>query len=94
MKTTGYWGNSALRSPITNSIWRRVNFKPLTTQIHRVWEKLVALMTTNADLQIWHTQRRDGTFIWHVYDPFDDQRLQFASESEVRQWLDERYYAR
>ncbi|MEB3360020.1 MAG: hypothetical protein VKK04_25055 [Synechococcales bacterium] len=94
MKTTGYWGNSTLRSPITDPIWSRVSFKPLAAQIHRLWDALLTTMTASEELQVWQTQRRDGTARWHVYDPMDGRRLQFASEGEVRQWLEERYYVR
>ena len=29
---------------------------------------------------------------WQVYDPISGQRAAFASEDEVRQWLEQRFY--
>lgn len=28
---------------------------------------------------------------WHAYDPYTQQRHHFASESELREWLEQRY---
>lgn len=33
----------------------------------------------------------EGQAHWHVYDPYSGQRFTYLSESEVREWLDNRY---
>lgn len=35
---------------------------------------------------------RTGLVYWSVYDPVSRDRVRFASEAEVRTWLEQRYY--
>ncbi|GAB4145022.1 MAG: hypothetical protein Fur0046_22540 [Cyanobacteria bacterium J069] len=41
--------------------------------------------------RVWQTSDRAGRTTWHAYDPISNTSARFASESEVRIWLEERY---
>ncbi|QKD81088.1 hypothetical protein HPC62_01880 [Thermoleptolyngbya sichuanensis A183] len=41
--------------------------------------------------RVWQTGDRAGNIVWHVYDPTSNRSATFASEAEVRVWLEERY---
>ncbi|MBF2084702.1 hypothetical protein [Thermoleptolyngbya sp. C42_A2020_037] len=41
--------------------------------------------------RVWQTGDRAGNIVWHVYDPTSNRSATFASEAEVRIWLEERY---
>ncbi|HIK41327.1 hypothetical protein [Thermoleptolyngbya sp. M55_K2018_002] len=41
--------------------------------------------------RVWQTGDRSGNLVWHVYDPTSNCSATFASEAEVRVWLEERY---
>lgn len=41
--------------------------------------------------KVWEHKDRQGTTYWRVYDPLSGYTMRFASEMEVRMWL-ENYY--
>lgn len=42
--------------------------------------------------RVWQTHDRQGEVCWHAYDPITNRAFACESESEMRQWLEERYY--
>jgi len=41
--------------------------------------------------RVWQTGDGAGNITWHVCDPASNTSASFASEAEVRVWLEERY---
>jgi hypothetical protein len=68
--------------------------KPKTTSI---WEKIshwfLSGITSSSEPRITQTRDPMGELRWHVYDPTTGHKASFSSESEVRVWLDQRYYS-
>lgn len=55
------------------------------------FEALLNRWGSEPEPRIWQTGDRAGNIIWHVYDPTRNTSASFASEAEVRVWLEERY---
>jgi hypothetical protein len=60
--------------------------------LSRVWQNLANQIFTTPDLQVRQTRDRFGNSKWRVYDPFTEQSNSFASEDEVRAWIEQHYY--
>jgi len=43
------------------------------------------------ELRIW-SRKHAGLRVWHAYDPVTGQHRRFASEADLRDWIDRRYY--
>lgn len=64
-------------------------FAKVATTLGRVWQTLTI---ANDEPQVWQVSNRTGGFHWRVYDPMTNYSGSFATEAEVRQWLEQRYY--
>lgn len=58
----------------------------------RAWQKISRFFTESTEPQIWQTHGPDHQIVWHVYDPATGHTVCFASEAEIRAWLEHRYY--
>jgi hypothetical protein len=60
--------------------------------LKRTWTHLTHLffnvLTRKAEIRAWPASNRSGATWWNVYDPRTGKTYQFASEAEVRIWLD------
>jgi hypothetical protein len=57
-----------------------------------VFQSLLSIFVSQSEPRIWQSLDRTGTMVWHVYDPANGHSACFGSETEVRVWLDQRYY--
>jgi hypothetical protein len=78
------------------TLYERSPAIPLQTRIMTLWQRLQfviirELTRDRSEPRITQAYDADGQIIWQVYDPFTEQRLFFASELEVRIWLENRY---
>jgi hypothetical protein len=55
-------------------------------------ERLIQLIVGTHEVQIWQVNDRAGNVYWRVYDPATKASTSFGSSSEVRIWLEQRYY--
>jgi hypothetical protein len=76
--------NVAARNQIEKSIF----WSAIGNALH----VLFARIANGDEPRIWQKRDRNGQLVWHVYDPATSRASQFASEAEVRSWLDQRYY--
>ncbi len=53
---------------------------------------LVKTLSQERELKAWQKTDRRGNTYWNVYNPVTDKTAQFASEAEVRIWLEQQYY--
>ena len=58
------------------------------TGFKQVLERLVDFLTRQFEVKVWRSLDRSGNISWHVYDPYTERTYNFASETEVRVWLD------
>jgi hypothetical protein len=63
-------------------------FKQLLTT---VGERTMRFLTGSTELRIWQ-RHQNGRSIWFTHDPVTNRTRSFASEQDVRNWLDRRYY--
>jgi hypothetical protein len=59
--------------------------------VGNLWQKSIAALTKQPELEIRQKQDRYGRIHWHVYDPHMSKSVSFASELEMLRWLDSRY---
>lgn len=52
---------------------------------------IAQILTTSTEPQIRQLPSRNGEPSWLVYDPITQERHIFATEHDVRIWLEERY---
>jgi hypothetical protein len=55
-------------------------------------KRLFQWLAGNSEVQIWQVGDRAGNVYWRVYDPITKASTSFSSSSEVRIWLEQRYY--
>lgn len=92
---TGWFGNYSHRSstkqgsestPPGSSRLRLASFSS------QLWESFVKLLESSHEPRIWQRRDRQGNISWRLYDPATNQSATFASEDEIRIWLEEKYY--
>jgi hypothetical protein len=66
---------------------------PRSRQFKKILSHLSQLFLPTNEPQVRQRVDRSGELIWTIYDPMTKAIMQFASETEVRTWLDQRYYS-
>ena len=64
----------------------------LVSKLHQFWNLLIESMITVGELKVRASENKFGSIRWTVDDPLIGRRMHFDSETEVREWLDRRYY--
>lgn len=57
----------------------------------KLWTALLQALTPNHDPIIKPCRDRQGLAYYRIYDPVTGDRFTCRSETEVRQWLEQRY---
>lgn len=57
-----------------------------------IWQSLLSSISGSAELRVWKAANPAGQLVWKIYDPVTQIRNEFASELDLRIWLEERYY--
>ncbi len=65
---------------------------PITSSLKRIGQLFIQFFASSSEPRIWTTTERYGNTFWHVYDPVSDKSKTLRSESEMRVWLEQRYY--
>ena len=65
-----------------------INLSESLTGFKKNLERFVDFLTRQLEVKVWHSLDRSGHILWHVYDPYTERTYNFASEQEVRAWLD------
>lgn len=63
----------------------------LADLVKQAGQAVVAMLTPGNAPRI-STCTRQGQTLWKVYDPSGDRTLFFETETELRAWIDQRYY--
>jgi hypothetical protein len=62
-------------------------------RLQRIWRAFVQAMTTPNEPRITTKVDRQGKILYYkVFDPMSGRSISFTSESEVKMWLERRYY--
>ena len=77
---------SAPIEPINNA-WQKVQ-----SSFGNFGQWLLAAATGSSDPIVRQRRDRHGQTYYTIYDPISQRRTTCASETEVRAWLDQRYY--
>jgi hypothetical protein len=64
----------------------------LVAKLDRIWRGLIESIIAVNELKIYSLKSRSGSAYWALHDQISGRRVFFASEQEVRAWLDRRYY--
>ena len=64
----------------------------LTSMPKEVWTSVLKLMTGSSEPMIHKQCDRRGQISYSIYDPSTQHTIAGLSETEVRVWLEERYY--
>ncbi|HSM83580.1 MAG TPA: hypothetical protein VLS96_17975 [Nodosilinea sp.] len=64
---------------------------PLTQTLKQLGDRAMSFFTGQTEPRIWQ-RTRNGNPTWFAHDPVTNRTRQFASEQDVRLWLDRRYY--
>lgn len=67
------------------------SFKFIST-LGRLLHEWIALILTVDELKIHALKSKTGEDYWKVHDPLSERSIFFNSETELRKWLDRRYY--
>jgi hypothetical protein len=54
-------------------------------------DNTMKFLTGSNELRIWQ-RNQNGQSVWFAHDPVTNRTRSFASEQDVRHWLDRRYY--
>jgi hypothetical protein len=60
--------------------------------LKRTWTYLFSFLTRKAEIRVRRASNHSGGTWWNVYDPQTRKTYQFASEAEVRIWLDSAHW--
>jgi hypothetical protein len=62
------------------------------SKIAQTLSRIVESSIAVNELKIYSLRSRSGCGYWVIHEPLLGRRVFFNSETEVRQWLDDRYY--
>ena len=63
-----------------------------TSKISRLLQQIVASLTKAPEPRIGTVKDSFGKTVWYVHDPITGQSARLSSETEVRIWIEKRYY--
>jgi hypothetical protein len=69
-----------------------VNKLAFSSKISRLLQQMVASLTKAPEPRIDTVKDRFGKTVWYVHDPITGQSAHLSSETEVRLWIEKRYY--
>ncbi|MBD0300635.1 MAG: hypothetical protein ICV85_00190 [Tolypothrix sp. T3-bin4] len=69
-----------------------VNKPAFVSKISKLLQQIVVSLTKAPEPRIGTVKDRFGNIVWCVYDPITGQSARLDSETEVRIWLEQRYY--
>ena len=69
-----------------------VNKLAFSSKISRLLQQMVASLTKAPEPRIDIVKDSFGKTVWYVHDPITGQSAHLYSETEVRLWIEKRYY--
>jgi hypothetical protein len=66
----------------------------LKSMLGSIWQKLILLLTSSSELQVWSNCNENSEISWHAYDPITRRYACFGSEDDMRAWIEQRFSCR
>lgn len=60
--------------------------------ISKIWQTFSKILIIDDNLKIWQKCDRFGNLYWQAYNPKTRNFVYFASETEVRIWIEQQLY--
>jgi hypothetical protein len=71
---------------------KRVKNPKSFSALKTIWQHFSTILTKSNELRVWQRTDRFGNTWWNAYDPATGRSTSVTSESEMRIWIEERYY--
>jgi hypothetical protein len=88
MKPTLSWSEYQRLELIPASVRRT---PALVDRLGYVWQRLMQWSTQPQEIEVWSVCDQTGTVWWNGYDPQTGRSLRYASEHEIRTWIEQHY---
>jgi hypothetical protein len=93
MKPSEIYGfRERLEIIFSQSEQKQVKKFKLLSALNKIWQHSLTIFTKGNELQVWQTCDRFGNTWWNARDRATDRSISLASETEIRVWIEERYY--
>lgn len=89
---TSYLNHYSVSAPKSTQPVKHKEQSAFSEILSKITERLAAVFLSSSELRIRQICSRTGEVHWEVYDPMTEQAHVFASEAEVRCWIEQRYY--
>lgn len=76
-----------------SSISLKKQSRNLVSYLNNCYRWIVEILTRESEPKIQKISDRDGDISWRIYDPATNQFVNLSSETEVRIWIEKRYYS-
>lgn len=84
---------SQAQLPLPSQVLSKTSVKQLVSAaVKKVLQILVESFIGSNELRIWQTYDQYGNNWWHAYDPVTGRHTSVQTESELRAWIERRYY--
>lgn len=84
---------SQAQLPLPNEVLPKPSIKQqISSPLRRVLQRLQEIFIGSNELRIWQTYDQFGENWWHAYDPVTGHHTSVQSETELRGWIEMRYY--
>ncbi|MBF2037024.1 MAG: hypothetical protein IGR92_16500 [Leptolyngbyaceae cyanobacterium T60_A2020_046] len=90
MRSQAYWPTPNLVDALHHSAASLGNTCQRTAK--NVWQWAIAHLSTSNEPHTWQSYDKNGNVLWNAYDPRTGQCVSKASVTELRIWLEKRYY--
>ncbi|RMF65950.1 MAG: hypothetical protein D6742_11180 [Cyanobacteria bacterium J069] len=76
----------------------RIFRRPVKTErtwkamLNELWQMAIARLDVSGEPHVWQTRNAQGDVLWNAYDPKTGKAVSKASDTDLRTWLEGRYY--
>ncbi|MUL35422.1 hypothetical protein BWI75_03380 [Gloeocapsopsis sp. AAB1 = 1H9] len=71
---------------------KKAKYTNVFAPLKSIWQQVINYLNAKHELQVWQSSDRDGHTWWNAYDPITGRTTKRNSETEMRAWIEERYY--
>lgn len=90
--TTDFWGDRNSQDAVNSDLQVSSRALKPSSGFGKFLQSLFVQVAGETEPKIWQTSRGNGVTIWNIYDPTTQESASFTTETEVRSWLEQRYY--
>ena len=90
--TTNFWSDRNSQAAVNSDPQVSSRLSQASSGFDKFLQFLLVRGAGETEPKIWQTSRGNGVTIWNVYEPTTQESATFTTETEVRSWLEQRYY--